>query len=77
LPIASDRRLLRSRKAVVCGGRTIASDCAGGTQADQACMKIKNAGGEVAVSPSVARCRSGKARIDAVALKLRAGKTAG
>lgn len=40
-------RLLRGRKAIARVGRTIASACAGGTQADAACLKIKNAGGEV------------------------------
>jgi hypothetical protein len=40
-------RLLRSRKAVARIGRTIATACAGGTQVDAACLKIKMAGGEV------------------------------
>lgn len=40
-------RLLRSRKAVARVGRTIATACAAGTQVDAACLKIKNAGGEV------------------------------
>jgi hypothetical protein len=40
-------RLLRSRKAVARIGRTIATGCAGGTQVDAACLKIKAAGGEV------------------------------
>jgi hypothetical protein len=40
-------RLLRSRKAVARVGRTIATPCAAGTQLDAACMKIKNASGEV------------------------------
>jgi len=40
-------RLLRSRKAVARIGRTIATGCAGGTQVDAACLKIKTAGGEV------------------------------
>jgi hypothetical protein len=40
-------RLLRSRKAVARIGRTIATACAGGTQVDAACLKIKTAGGEV------------------------------
>ncbi|UPJ52372.1 hypothetical protein IVB30_14040 [Bradyrhizobium sp. 200] len=40
-------RLLRSRKAVARIGRTIATGCAGGTQVDAACLKIKMAGGEV------------------------------
>jgi hypothetical protein len=40
-------RLLRGRKAVARIGRTIATACAGGTQVDAACLKIKTAGGEV------------------------------
>ena len=40
-------RLLRSRKAVARIGRTIATACAGGTQVDAACLKLKTAGGEV------------------------------
>ena len=40
-------RLLRGRKAVARVGRTIATGCAGGTQVDAACIKIKTAGGEV------------------------------
>lgn len=40
-------RVLRSRKAVARIGRTIASACAGGSQVDAACLKIKAAGGEV------------------------------
>ncbi|UPK08263.1 hypothetical protein IVB05_29075 [Bradyrhizobium sp. 170] len=40
-------RLLRSRKAVARIGRTIATACAGGTQVDAACLKVKTAGGEV------------------------------
>jgi hypothetical protein len=40
-------RLLRSRKAVARVGRTIVSACAAGTQFDDACLKIKTAGGEV------------------------------
>ena len=40
-------RLLRSRKAVARIGRTIATGCAGGTQVDAACLKVKMAGGEV------------------------------
>ena len=40
-------RLLRGRKAVARVGRTIATACAAGTQLDAACLKIKNAGGEV------------------------------
>ena len=39
--------LLRGRKAVGRIGRTIATACAGGTQVDAACLKIKSAGGEV------------------------------
>jgi hypothetical protein len=40
-------RLLRSRKAVARVGRTIVTPCAAGTQLDAACLKIKNASGEV------------------------------
>jgi hypothetical protein len=40
-------RLLRGRKAIARVGRTIATACAAGTQLDAACLKIKNAGGEV------------------------------
>jgi hypothetical protein len=40
-------RLLRSRKAVARVGRTIVTACALGTQVDDACLKIKTAGGEV------------------------------
>ena len=40
-------RLLRSRKAIARIGRTIAVACAGGTQVDAACLKIKTGGGEV------------------------------
>ena len=40
-------RLLRSRKAVARVGQTIASACAAGTQIDAACLKAKNAGGEI------------------------------
>jgi hypothetical protein len=40
-------RLLRSRKAVARVGRTVATPCAAGTQLDAACLKIKNASGEV------------------------------
>jgi hypothetical protein len=40
-------RLLRSRKAIGRVGRTIASACAAGSQIDDACLKIKTAGGEV------------------------------
>jgi hypothetical protein len=40
-------RLLRSRKAVARVGQTIATACAAGTQVDAACLKIKNAGGEI------------------------------
>lgn len=40
-------RLLRSRKAIGRIGRTIATGCAGGTQVDAACLKIKTAGGDV------------------------------
>lgn len=40
-------RLLRSRKAVARVGRTILAACAAGSQVDEACLKIKTAGGEV------------------------------
>lgn len=40
-------RLLRSRKAVARVGQTIATACAAGTQVDTACLKTKNAGGEI------------------------------
>jgi len=40
-------RLLRSRKAVARVGRTIVDACGPGTQVDEACLKIKAAGGEV------------------------------
>ena len=40
-------RLLRSRKAIARVGRTIVTGCAAGSQIDEACLKIKTAGGEV------------------------------
>jgi hypothetical protein len=40
-------RILRSRKAVARVGRTLVTACAAGTQIDDACLKIKTAGGEV------------------------------
>jgi hypothetical protein len=40
-------RLLRSRKAVARVGRTIVSACGAGAQIDDACLKVKTAGGEV------------------------------
>jgi hypothetical protein len=40
-------RLLRGRKAVARIGRTIATACAGGTQVDAACLRVKSAGGEI------------------------------
>jgi hypothetical protein len=40
-------RLLRSRKAIARIGRTLVAACAAGTQIDDACLKIKSAGGEV------------------------------
>ena len=40
-------RLLRSRKAIARVGRTIVTGCAAGYQIDEACLKIKTAGGEV------------------------------
>jgi hypothetical protein len=41
-------RLLRARKAIGRVGRTIATACAAESQADEACLKTKTAGGEVA-----------------------------
>jgi hypothetical protein len=41
-------RLLRARKAIGRVGRTVVSACAAGPQVDDACLKIKTAGGEVA-----------------------------
>jgi hypothetical protein len=40
-------RLLRSRKAIARVGRTMVEACGAGTQVDDACLKIKTAGGEV------------------------------
>jgi hypothetical protein len=40
-------RLLRARKAIGRVGRTIVSACAAGSQVDDACLKVKTAGGEV------------------------------
>jgi hypothetical protein len=40
-------RLLRSRKAIARVGRTIVAACAAGLQADNACLKVKNGGGEI------------------------------
>ncbi|MBR0688472.1 hypothetical protein JQ594_21275 [Bradyrhizobium manausense] len=40
-------RLLRGRKAIARVGQTIAAACAAGTQVDAACLKAKNAGGEI------------------------------
>jgi len=40
-------RLLRSRKAIARVGQTIVAACSSGTQVDDACLKIKTAGGEV------------------------------
>jgi len=40
-------RLLRSRKAIARVGQTIVAACAAGTQTDAACLKAKNAGGEI------------------------------
>ncbi|WJR75967.1 hypothetical protein [Bradyrhizobium sp. NP1] len=53
-------RLLRSRKAIARVGRTIATACAAGTQVDAACLKIKNAGGELEAELSTrgAMCNS-------------------
>jgi hypothetical protein len=43
-------RLLRARKAIGRVGRTIASGCAEASQADEACIRVKTAGGEVAAA---------------------------
>jgi hypothetical protein len=43
-------RLLRSRKAIARVGRTIVTACSAGFQIDEACLKIKTAGGEVEAS---------------------------
>jgi hypothetical protein len=53
-------RLLRSRKAVARVGRTIVTACAAGTQIDDACLKIKNGGGEIEAEISTfhAMCNS-------------------
>lgn len=53
-------RLLRSRKAIARVGRTTATACAAGTQVDAACLKIKNASGEVEseLTTSRAMCNS-------------------
>jgi hypothetical protein len=40
-------RMLRARKAIGRVGRTIVSACAAGSQIDDACLKVKTAGGEV------------------------------
>ncbi|WP_025036568.1 hypothetical protein [Bradyrhizobium sp. DOA9] len=48
-------RLLRSRKAIARVGRTIATGCAAGTQVDAACLKLKNARGEVEAELTTAR----------------------
>jgi hypothetical protein len=53
-------RLLRSRKAIARVGRTIVAACGAGPQADNACLKIKTAGGEVEaeLATSHAMCNS-------------------
>ena len=53
-------RLLRGRKAVARVGRTIVTACAAGTQVDDACLKIKTAGGEIEaeIATSHAMCNS-------------------
>ena len=53
-------RLLRSRKAIARVGRTMAAACGSGTQVDDACVKIKTAGGEVdaEIATSRAMCNS-------------------
>jgi hypothetical protein len=53
-------RVLRSRKAIARVGRTIVAACGAGTQVDDACLKIKTAGGEVEaeIATSHAMCNS-------------------
>jgi len=53
-------RLLRSRKVIARVGRTIVAACAAGSQVDDACLKIKTAGGEVEAELSTyhAMCNS-------------------
>jgi len=53
-------RLLRSRKVIARVGRTIVAACAAGSQVDDACLKIKMAGGEVEAELSTyhAMCNS-------------------
>jgi hypothetical protein len=53
-------RLLRSRKAIARVGRTIATACGAGQQADAACLKVKSANGEVEaeLTTSRAMCNS-------------------
>jgi hypothetical protein len=53
-------RLLRSRKAIARVGRTVVAACGSGTQVDDACVKIKTAGGEVEaeIVTSHAMCNS-------------------
>ncbi|MGA7809693.1 hypothetical protein [Bradyrhizobium sp.] len=53
-------RLLRNRKAIARIGRTIVAACGATPQADNACLKIKTAGGEVEaeIATSHAMCNS-------------------
>jgi hypothetical protein len=53
-------RLLRSRKAIARVGRTVVAACGSGTQVDDACVRIKTAGGEVEaeIATSHAMCNS-------------------
>ena len=51
---------MRSRKAIARVGRTMVGACGSGTQVDDACVKIKTAGGEVEaeIATSRAMCNS-------------------
>ena len=53
-------RLLRGRKAIARVGRTIVTACTAGNQVDDACLKIKTAGGEVegSIQTRGAQCNS-------------------
>ena len=53
-------RLLRGRKAIARVGRTVVTACAAGYQIDDACLKIKTAGGEVegSIQTRGAQCNS-------------------
>jgi hypothetical protein len=48
-------RLLRARKAVGRVGRTIVAACPAGSQVDDACLKVKTAGGEVQAELATSR----------------------